>query len=273
MSVELSQLIAGFEKLWPVENAEDWDAPGLVSGNLGKRVSRVLLTVDVTNEIIAEAADGEFDLVLAHHPFLLRGVQSVAETTSKGALLANAIRSDVSIYAAHTNADVVANGVSQVMAESFGLQGCEPLVPLSDRSIGHGRVGQLAKPITLGDFARLVSKVLPSTATGVRVAGDFEQLVQTVAVCGGAGDSFIGAAFDVNADVYVTSDLRHHPVQDARERSALAETPMALIDVSHWASEWLWLEVAAAELSKLFPNVQFVVSQIRTDPWEFAITQ
>lgn len=273
MSVELSHLISEFERLWPLANADEWDTPGLVCGSKSQRIARVLLSVDVTNEIIDEAKDGEFDLVLAHHPFLLRAVQSLAESTSKGSLITNAIRSDVAIYAAHTNADVVDQGVSQTLAEAFGLSDVVPLVPLSDRTIGHGRLGKLAAPVALGDFARLLANVLPSTATGVRVAGDYDQLIQTVALCGGAGDSFIGAAFDAQADVYVTSDLRHHLVQDARERSAISDKPMALIDVSHWASEWLWLEVAADQLATKFDHVQFVVSQIRTDPWEFTITQ
>lgn len=273
MSVDLKHLIAEFENLWPLENADAWDSPGLVAGNLSQRVSRVLLSVDVTAEIISEAQDGEFDLVFAHHPFLLKGVQSVSESTGKGSLLANAIRSNVAIYAAHTNADVVEAGVSETIAGAFGVVGATPLIPTSSRAVGHGRIGKLAKPMSLGDFARLISKVLPSTATGVRVAGDYDQEISTVALCGGAGDSFIAEALASGADVYVTSDLRHHLVQDAREQARAAGTPMALIDVSHWASEWLWLEVASNQLSKVFPNVQFIVSQIRTDPWEFAVAQ
>ena len=105
MAVELAQLTASFEKLWPLSGAEDWDTPGLVTGNPSQRVSRVLLTVDVTSEIITESIDGEFDLVLAHHPYLLRGVNSLAESFAKGATLSNAIRAGVSIFSAHTNAD------------------------------------------------------------------------------------------------------------------------------------------------------------------------
>lgn len=273
MSVELGQLIAAFEKLWPLSGAEDWDAPGLVTGNQAKRVSRVLLTVDVTWEIVTEAIDGEFDLVLAHHPYLLRGINSLDESMAKGATLSSAIRSGVSIYAAHTNADIVETGVSAVMAEAFGIQNAKPLVAGNQASVGHGRIGDLSTSVKLGDFARLIAKVLPSTATGVRVAGDFDQEIQRVAVCGGAGDSFLSAAIAAGADVFVTSDLRHHPVQDAREQALISGGAPAIIDVAHWASEWLWLEVAAEQLSKLFPNVQFVVSQIRTDPWDFVVTQ
>ncbi|MEY4262490.1 MAG: hypothetical protein RLY88_198 [Actinomycetota bacterium] len=273
MSVDLSQLVAAFERNWPIELAEQWDAPGLVAGSVNQKVSRVLLTVDVTAEILAEAQDGEFDLILAHHPYLMRGVTTISEQTAKGALLASAARSRTAIYAAHTNADVVADGVSAALAAAIGILDAQPLVPSSDHSIGHGRIGQLASPITLGDFARQVAGVLPSTATGVRVAGDYDQLISRVALCGGAGDSFIGDAINAGADVYLSSDLRHHPVQDAREHSLLNGGKPAIIDISHWAAEWLWLEVAAKQLSQEFSQVQFVVSHLRTDPWDFVVTQ
>jgi dinuclear metal center YbgI/SA1388 family protein len=273
MAVELGQLIQGFEKLWPIAGAETWDTPGLVSGRENQRISRVLLTVDVTDEIINEASDGEFNLVFAHHPYLLRGINTVSEDLAKGATLSKAIRNEIAIYAAHTNADIVESGVSQVMAQAFGVLQTIPLVPADQPNTGHGRIGDLSEPVKLGEFARFVSRVLPSTATGVRVSGDFDQLVQRVAVCGGAGDSFIDAAVQAGADVYVTSDLRHHPVQDAREQANLNGGTPALIDVAHWASEWLWLDVAAQQLAMQFPNVQFVVSHIRTDPWDFVVTQ
>jgi dinuclear metal center YbgI/SA1388 family protein len=275
MAVELAQLIDYFEELWPLAGAESWDAPGLVLGSPRKRVSRVLLSVDVTSEIISEAIDGEFDVVFAHHPFLLKGITSASEVTAKGSTLAKAIRSDISIYAAHTNADIVENGVSHVLAESLGIQNAVALEGSGQGQVvqGHGRFGDLVSPIKLGDFARLIARILPSTATGVRVSGDFEQPVQKIAVCGGAGDSFIRAAVSAGADVYVTSDLRHHPTQDAREHAFLHDGKPALIDISHWAGEWLWLQIASEQLAKKFPNVQFVVSQIRTDPWDFVVTQ
>ncbi len=273
MSESLKELVLYFEELWPLAGAEDWDAPGLVAGSLGQKISRVLLAVDVTHEIIAEAEDGGFDLVLAHHPLLLRGVKTISESSSKGSILARCIRSNISVYGAHTNADIVESGVSAVLARSLGLGSLTPLVPTLNSGEGYGRIGLLDSKITLGEFARLAAKVLPSTASGIRVSGEFDQLVQRVAVCGGAGDSFIEAAIEAEVDVYLTSDLRHHPVQEARELAQLTSGGPAFIDVAHWAGEWLWLEVAAAQLAKRFDKVQFVVSQLRTDPWDFVVTQ
>jgi putative NIF3 family GTP cyclohydrolase 1 type 2 len=104
----------------------------------------------------------------------------------------------------------------------------------------------------------------------VRVAGEYDRDVLTVALCAGAGDSLLGHQEVMAADVYVTSDLRHHPASEARERARIGRGP-ALIDVSHWASEWLWLEVAAQQLRAALPGITVTVSELRTDPWDFAV--
>jgi putative NIF3 family GTP cyclohydrolase 1 type 2 len=147
-----------------------------------------------------------------------------------------------------------------------------PLTASAQPNTGLGRVGDLPDSMTLGDFARRVADVLPATAQGVRVAGDYGQQVQRIALCAGAGDSLIAHPLVTSADVYITSDLRHHPAQESREQSALSSGP-ALIDVSHWAAEWLWLEQAAEEIRALLPDVVVSVSDIRTDPWDFVIVQ
>lgn len=274
MSYNLKQILEAAESLWPKSGAEDWDAPGLVCGSVNQTVSRVLFTVDVTAAVLDEAVDGGFDLIIAHHPYLMRGVSTLDEDTVKGFVVSKAIRHGITIFAAHTNADIVENGVSDVLAKAFGLVDPKPLVPsAAGSSVGHGRIGRLAQPMSLGDFARGLARILPATATGVRVAGEYDREIKSVALCGGAGDSFLGAAISSGADVYVTSDLRHHPAQDATELSAIGLQAPALIDVSHWAAEWLWLEVAADQIKGIFEGLQVVVSQLRTDPWDFTVTQ
>lgn len=271
--MRLSQLIETFDKFWPVDGAESWDAPGLVVGSPSADIKRVLLSVDVTSELVSEAIGEGFDLVLAHHPALLKGVNALASDTSKGNLIADAIRGNLAIFAAHTNADVVENGVSATLASLLGLRDARPLVASSSPAVGHGRIGVLPEPTSLGEFARFIANTLPATATGVRVAGSYDQLISKVALCGGAGDSFIADATSAGADVYVTADLRHHPTQEAREQAIADGSQMALIDVSHWASEWLWLDVAAQQLREAHPSIEFSVSTLRTDPWDFVVTQ
>ncbi|MGK0720907.1 Nif3-like dinuclear metal center hexameric protein [Leucobacter sp. W1478] len=258
------------EEFWPASTAEEWDRVGLVTGRDDQPLRRVLLAVDAVRSTIDEALDWNADALITHHPLLLRGVHSVAEETAKGALLASLIRGNCALLAAHTNADAPEGGVSDVLAERLGLVGAMPLEPGADRSSGIGRVGRLADALTLEQFASRIARVLPETVSGVRVAGERSRLISRVALCGGAGDSLLGHPLVRSADVYVTSDLRHHPAQEALEETKVSGGP-ALIDVSHWASESLWLEGAAQRLQAVLAGVEFRVSVSRTDPWTFAV--
>lgn len=268
----LSSVRDTVEQLWPLAGAESWDAAGLVTGDPGAAVERILLAVDAVGATVDEAVELSADLLIAHHPLLLRGVTSIAEDRYKGALLARLIRGGVALYAAHTTADVVADGTSDVLAARLGLRDTRPIAPSPDGVTGIGRVGDLPQPTTLGQLARALAEILPPTAGGVRAAGDYQQPVTRVAVCGGAGDSLLATEAVREADVYITADLRHHPASEAREQAAVGGGP-ALLDVSHWASEWLWLDTAAAQLRTALPGVEVVVSELRTDPWDFAILQ
>lgn len=271
-STTLADVLAVAESHWPVSGASEWDAPGLVSGDPAAGVTRIHLAVDAVAATVYEAIEAGADLLIAHHPLLLRGVTTVAEDRYKGAMIARLIRAGCALLTAHTNADVVESGTSAVLASRLGLQDAVPIVPGEVPSRGLGRVGRLEKPTTLGRLARALGDLLPPTASGVRVAGEYEQPVQTVAVCGGAGDSLLAEPAVVGADVYITSDLRHHPASEARENARITRGP-ALIDVSHWASEWLWLETAAGQLEAALPGVTVTVSDLRTDPWDFAVVQ
>jgi putative NIF3 family GTP cyclohydrolase 1 type 2 len=128
---------------------------------------------------------------------------------------------------------------------------------------GAGRVGDI-EPTTLAGFAAAVSEALPSTPRGVLVAGVGERLVRRVAVAGGAGDFLLGDAFGAGVDVFVTSDLRHHPAIEFLERGG-----PALVDVSHWAAEWTWLPRVAARLAGALDTVETHVSKLCTDAWTF----
>ena len=133
---------------------------------------------------------------------------------------------------------------------------------------GSGRIGQLAEPMSLGDFAAHVTDRLPAHHSAARVAGDLDRTIRTVALCGGSGDFLLARANESGADVYVTSDLRHHPVSEHTERPGAC----AVIDVPHWAAEWTWLPVAAREVAaRCGDTVETRVSTIVTDPWTHVI--
>lgn len=272
----LGNVLEAAEELWPLSLAEAWDAVGLVTGRTGQPVRKVVLAVDPTLEVIDDAIAQEADLLITHHPLLLRGVTQVAGTHFKGEAIHRLIESGTALLTAHTNADSAVGGVNDALADAFGLQDCVPLVqsPNGLPEEGLGRVGFLEKPMKLEAFAERVYTVLPAVAGGVRVAGDRLGVVRKVAICSGAGDSLFDAVRSHAADVYVTADLRHHPASELREQAGAGHP--YLIDVSHFASEWVWLSAAAKALGNVLHDdgfdIDIQVSQVNSDPWDFVLT-
>lgn len=265
---KLSSLVDHFNKLWPESEIADWDHSGLMIGDLSKDIHAVLLSVDVTIDVLAQAKDLGANLVLSHHPMFLRGVYSLGEDSTKGSLATFAIKNEISVFSAHTNADFALDGVSQTLAKSLGLSSLDFLDPATKQGV----IGILAKPISLLEFARSAAKVLPSVAQGIKVSGDPDRMITKVGLVAGAGDSYLNQAQAAGLDLFITSDLRHHPTQDFSEQSKLDGGP-ALMDIAHWAAEWLWLEEAQRQLSDKFGSVSFIVSDLSTDPWDFVVMQ
>ena len=276
MSAAVGDVVAVLEAAYPPLLAESWDAVGLVCGDPAEPVERLLVAVDPVATTIEETLEVGAQLLVTHHPLLLRGVHGVPADDPKGALVHRLIRAGVALFCAHTNADAADPGVSDALAAALGLRVTGPLAahppePGFDAqqrtdlpsTRGVGRIGELLRPEPLASFVARVRGALPETAWGVRAGGDPELPVATVGVCGGAGDSLLGAASRAGVDAYVTADLRHHPASEHLEAGG-----PALVDVAHWATEQPWCGQAAERIhSALAGTVEALVSHRRTDPW------
>lgn len=258
-------VVDALDRRYPRQWAEQWDRVGLVLGDFGTTVRTVLCVVDCVPETVDQALETGANLIVAHHPLLLKPVSSIAPDTYKGRIVHRLIRADVALYAAHTNADVANPGVSDALATRLDLVDLRPLVPAQDAAEGGGRgigrIGSLATPMPLHEFTGFCARNLPATAAGVRAAGDPDREIRTVAVCGGAGDGFLALAAAAGVDAYLCADLRHHPASEH-----LADGGPALVDVAHWASERPWLDEVAGWLRGQFP-IDAIVSDLDTDPW------
>ncbi|MEU6405950.1 Nif3-like dinuclear metal center hexameric protein [Streptomyces sp. NPDC046985] len=286
----LSEVIAALESLWPAERAESWDAVGTVAGDPDQEVTRVLFAVDPVQEVAEEAVKLGADLLVTHHPLYLRGTTTVAASTVKGRVVHTLIKNDVALHVAHTNADTADPGVSDALAGALDLRVLRPLVPDAADPQGRrglGRICALDHPLTVRQLAERAARRLPATAQGIRVAGDPGALVRTVAVSGGSGDSLFDAVRAAGVDAFLTADLRHHPASEFSESTAFsastahtasaapmadgARTPVALLDAAHWATEWPWCELAAAQLDEISDrhgwDLRVHVSTTVTDPW------
>lgn len=274
VDLSLRDVLAVLQEQYPADQAQSWDHVGLVTGDLDQPIRRVHLAVDPTLAVIEEARRAGADLLVTHHPLLMRGVHGLGTDTAKGAAVTALIVADIALFAAHTNADVADPGVNTALAAACGLAATEPLTLEEGRPMG--RYGELPESISLRDFAARLAAALPSAPVGVRVAGPPTAPVTRVAVLGGAGDSLVDAARRRGADVYVTSDLRHHPTLEAREEARGG--PPYLVDAGHFATEWLWLADAGRRLEAALRarhgadlDLEIVVSELVTDPWTFVV--
>ncbi|WP_250402775.1 Nif3-like dinuclear metal center hexameric protein [Streptomyces cellostaticus] len=268
----LSEVIAALENLWPAERAESWDAVGTVVGDPDQEVTRVLFAVDPVRETVDEAVRLGADLLVTHHPLYLRGTTTVAASTFKGRVVHTLIKNDIALHVAHTNADTADPGVSDALAGALGLRVVRPLVPDPTDPAGRrglGRVCEPDRPLTVRELAALAAERLPATAQGIRVAGDPEAVVRAVAVSGGSGDSLFDQVRAAGVDAFLTADLRHHPASEFT--ASVAHSPLALLDAAHWATEWPWCELAAAQLDEISDrhgwDLRVHVSRTVTDPW------
>ncbi|WP_313279873.1 Nif3-like dinuclear metal center hexameric protein [Timonella senegalensis] len=287
----LADVLEVLERLYPAELAESWDKPGLSVGNLAAPVSKVYFALDATRAVVEDAIAWSADLIVTHHPFLFTALGAVTTQSDRGASIYRLISSGCALFSAHTNADSARRGVNDALADRLGLVDTRPLTPtINDDSLGLGRIGRLPAPLRLEEFATLVANALPQAAQGIRVVGPQDATVSTVAVLGGSGGSLLEEAAASGADVYLTSDLKHHDVLDfveARANSAttapgadagptrtIVEKPF-LIDSAHWASESVWLPYAAADLADALAAagtpIETRISDITTDPWTFHV--
>lgn len=262
--VAANEVMNFVHSLYPRALAESWDSVGFISGDWHSSISKILVTVDHNEDVLNEAIDCGARLIISHHPLFLPR-HSIVTEPYKTRLALRAISHGVALANAHTNADHAKPGVSDYLAQFLQLTDCVPLIPLeTDSQLGTGRIGNLHTPMRLGDFAQLISANVPGSYP--RFSGDSDQLIARVAVCGGAGDSLLAAVRATDADVYVTSDLRHHPVAEHKDAGGCA-----LVDIDHSAAEATWL-APFAQLLRVNLGLEVVVSSVNTSAWSTRLT-
>lgn len=273
-----------FHEFFPPQIAEGWDSCGLVCGRPEQSVKKIGFAVDATVATAQEATEHQAQLLITHHPLLLKGASFLPASDYKGQVLHTLIESGCALLGAHTNVDSAPLGTNDSFMHHLEISDFQiladqqqQLIRGKETTVGIGAVGDLSAPITLKELAFRIAEFLPATAAGLRVAGPHDAPVQKIALCTGAGDSLFDEVRASGADVYITADLRHHPASEARETARVSgEGKPYLIDCSHFASEWLWLHGAAeslkAELARRGFEVQTYVSELNTDPWDFTVS-
>lgn len=254
----VKDIARAIEDFAPVSLQESYDNAGMQVGNPAAEVSAVLLCLDVTEEIIAEAERRECNMIVSHHPLIFRGLKKITGATVTQRLVTQAIKKDISIYSAHTNLDSVWNGVSHEIAARLQIKDIKVLEPQagSDKA-GLGVVGNI-KPIPKIEFLRKIKDTFNVQA--LRYSAQSPGLViRRVAVCGGAGASLIEAAIREKADILVTGDVKYHDFTSYGSDIIIA-------DIGHYESELCAHDILARVIASQFPDLTIYFSDTESNP-------
>lgn len=265
MRINSRKIIRLLEELAPPAYAESWDAVGLQLGNADSAIDKIMVALEVTAAVAAEAEEKSVDLLLVHHPLIFTPLKTLTDHDPQGQMLRRLIKADIHVYAAHTNLDIAWGGLNDTLADLLDLEGVELLSPADvqtpgARPVGLGRLGILPEPMALEMLSKAVRDSLG--AGQIRYVGQPARLIRRVGLCTGAGASLIRDAHRAGCDVLITGDVKYH---EAREAEALG---LALIDAGHFETESKTVSALAEWLRERIDEKGYEVTVIESETLE-----
>ena len=263
MPMTTRRIVEALETLAPLALQEDYDNAGLQVGLPDSEVTGVLLCLDITEEVVAEAVRKGCNLIVSHHPLIFRPLKRVTDATYQQRCVMQAVRNGIALYSAHTNLDNAEDGVNYRIASLIGLHGIDWLEEkpvTAGRSCGSGVVGDLPEPEPAAAFlARLKETFGIDCLMHTDPAG---KVVRRVALCGGAGSFLMDAARAKGADCFVTGEISYHHFFDA--------DGLLLVAMGHYQSERFTVDLLRDFLVSRFPGLRVEVTGTDTNPIHYS---
>ncbi len=249
--------------LYPVSMKMDFDNVGHLAGDSRDVVKKIIVSLDVTGEVISEAEKEGANLIISHHP-LFFSLKSVTDLDPVGRNVCRLIRSGISAICMHTNLDAAEGGVNDALAKAAGIKEPELLCVEGTDEKGKpyciGRMGELEKEMPMAEYLVMIKKALGTA--GLRYY-DSGRPVKRVGVVGGSGMSQIQYALDSGCDTFLTADIKYNGFLDAREFG------YNVIDADHFCTENLIVPVLAEKLRERFEDIEVSVSQVHCQTVKF----
>jgi len=267
MAATVSDIIHVLDNLAPPSLAEEWDNIGLQVGDPTWSVQNIWIALDAGFQVVDSACRRDIDLLITHHPLIFKPLKTINFNTPVGSIIELATHHHLAIFAAHTNLDNAMGGGNDILARRIGLDDLKPLVtakvhnrfqydvyPLMshEQGPGIGRVGRLDHAMDLKSFALMIKKKLGLKF--LKLVGNPALSVETVAVCTGSGSSLMSNFISSGAQAYISGDLRYHDARDVQAAN------LGMIDIGHFPSEHLIVDVLAQQLNTLLVQSQLDVT-------------
>ena len=254
--MKLKNIIDIIEKEYPKDLAYDWDNSGLFYGDLDFEIKKVMITLDITVDVINQAIKNEVNLIISHHPILMSKIMTLSDNSMQSEMIKLAIKNNIFIYSAHTNMDTAKNGINKRLASLFKLKDVDILLkdkPYDD--CGLGIFGTIDCPTDLYDFCNVVKENLKTPF--VRVVKENKK-IKKIAIASGSCSEIIPVAIDCGCDVIITGDMKYH------NSIEYVYGGISIIDAGHFPTERIVLdmfyellsgfdfEIIKAEISDIF---------------------
>lgn len=242
---KLSDVYSVLCSIAPPELQMDFDNSGVQLGHMGAEITKAVLALDITQDVIDEAIECGAELIISHHPLLFNPIKSFVDEDITAKKLLTLAENHIAAISMHTNLDISEGGVNDVL---IALVGAKAELALED---GCGRIGSLKEALPLRDFLLRCKAVLHTE--GLRFY-DSGHPVKRLAVMGGAGGDALRRAYELGCDTYLTADIKYHVFLEA------AELGINLIDGDHFGTENPVIQPLAERLGNAFPEIEFIVS-------------
>ncbi|MCH7954551.1 MAG: Nif3-like dinuclear metal center hexameric protein [Candidatus Marinimicrobia bacterium] len=252
--MKISQVLEILNEWAPEADAQEWDNVGLLVGSEEDELTGILVALDVTAAIANEAKESGSNLIITHHPIIFNPLYSLRRDEYPASVIVQLIKNDLSLYTMHTNLDIADSGVNESLAEKLKLK---DIKPFDDSELGAlGRIGELQSELRMDDFLKELKLVLDVEALTYK--GDTGQLIKKVALCSGAGGSFIETAVKLKADVFVSSDFKHSNWLEAGDR-------IALVNAGHFESEEVVLDSIIDKLGRKMDAADISIKRAKSE--------
>lgn len=244
----INDILKYFETFAPLNSAMDFDNAGLLVGDKNAKITKALVTLDITNDVIFEAEKMGCELIISHHPVIFNPIKNLSPSSAPYLLA----QKNISAICMHTNLDLGTEfGVNICLANAIGVQNTQ-LSEFGECLF----VGSLKEETTIEDFANTVKTAL--NCKGLRYT-NAKKSVKTVAVSSGAGGSNIFEISKLGADVLVTGEIKHHEINFANS------VGVDIIDAGHFKSEDIVILPLINKLSTQFSDIKFTKSTTYDD--------
>ena len=248
------------EKIAPLEYGEDWDNTGIQIKAKEDEINKILVVLEINDEVVKEAIANKVDMIITHHPLVFATIKKVDYNTVQGRYLIELINNNISVYSAHITFDNAPGGNNYYLAEALGLENIG--LPKYNPENHIGLVGEFEKPIDLKSVCELIVEKWEIPKEVLKIAGELDKEISKVAICSGAGGDLIKLAPKEGCQLVITADTKLHQAQ-----KAIAEG-VAFIDAGHYDTEKQFVKNIAGKLRKKI-DIEIMESESNVNPFKY----